>query len=298
MTVAMAVSDGGLPPGIAARFLREDNLDAALSLSQEAGWNQTTADWQIFLELGRVIGLARSDGGIIATAATLPYGRDFAWISMVLVTASEQRQGLARWLLRNCIDELLARKLVPLLDATPVGRAVYKGLGFPRLLDDAPSGRQHSRGVGPRCCAPCCDDPCTQGAGLATDCRLRHRGVRADRSALLRRLANRLPVAALVAERHGRIVGYLFGRDGRNMSQLGPLAAVDERVAVALLTQAIARVPPPLVIDLPERHASLGEWLSTLNFGVERTLTRMAYGRCKAFDDSAQLFTIAGPELG
>ena len=60
----------------------------------------------------------------------LPYGRAFAWISMVLVTASEQRQGLARWLLRHCIDGCSAQKLVPLLDATPAGRAVYLGLGF------------------------------------------------------------------------------------------------------------------------------------------------------------------------
>ncbi len=120
----------------------------------------------------------------------------------------------------------------------------------------------------------------------------------ADRSALLRRLANRLPAAALVAEHRGRITGYLFGRDGRNMSQLGPLAAEHERVAIALLTRAIAGVPPPLVIDLPDRHAPVAQWLSTLGFGVERPLTRMVYGRRNAFDDSARLIAIAGPELG
>ena len=87
MTAAMAVSDRGLPPGIAARLLREDNLDAALALSHEAGLNQIATDWQIFLELGRVIGLTRGDGRLIATAAMLPYGRGFAWISIVLVPA-------------------------------------------------------------------------------------------------------------------------------------------------------------------------------------------------------------------
>jgi hypothetical protein len=44
---------------------------------------------------------------------------------MVLVTAAERRQGLASWLLRCCVDNLLARELVPVLDATPAGRPVY-----------------------------------------------------------------------------------------------------------------------------------------------------------------------------
>jgi GNAT superfamily N-acetyltransferase len=298
MTAAMAVSDRGLPPGIVARFLREDDLDAAMALSQEAGWNQIAADWRIFLELGRVIGLTRGDGRLVATAAMLPYGREFAWISMVLVTASEQRQGLARWLLRKCIDELLARNLVPLLDATPAGRAVYIGLGFQdcwtmrRLV--AKTVRESSLAVEPTAVTIRALEERDWQPIIAYD----EVVFGADRSALLRRLANRLPAAALVAEHRGRIAGYLFGRDGRNMSQLGPLAAEQEPVAIALLAQAIAGVAPPLVIDLPDHHASFGAWLSTLGFGVERPLTRMAYGRSKAFDDSARLFTIAGPELG
>lgn len=297
MTAEMAISDLGLPPEIAARLLREDDLEAALMLSQEAGWNQIAADWRIFLELGRLIGLTRGEK-LIATAAMLPYSGSFAWISMVLVTASERRQGLARWLLRRCIDDLLAKKLVPLLDATPAGRTVYVGLGFQDCWT------MH-RLVGRDVCAP---HDTVDSAGMTIRAIEEWDWERiigydqevfgADRSALLHRLAKRLPAAALLAEQHGRIAGYVFGRDGRAMSQLGPLVAVDQKVAIALLTQAITRVPPPLTIDLPDRHASIGAWLSGLGFEAERPLTRMAYGRSRAFDDSARLFTIAGPELG
>ncbi len=126
----MAASDRGLPHGVVARALRIDDLDAALALSREAHWNQVAADWRIFLELGSAICLTRGDGPPIATAATLPYAGGFAWISMVLVTAAERRRGLAQWLLRHCVENLVARKLVPMLDATPAGRAVYVGLGF------------------------------------------------------------------------------------------------------------------------------------------------------------------------
>src|ERR1700722_13617954 len=126
----MVPFDHPLPAGISARALNNGDLAAALSLSTEAGWNQIAADWQIFLDLGSAVGIVGADGRLIATAATLPHAGRFAWISMVLVTAAQRRQGLARWLLRDCIERLTNRQLVPVLDATPAGRTVYSGLGF------------------------------------------------------------------------------------------------------------------------------------------------------------------------
>ncbi len=291
----MAASDRSLPRGIGARPLDESDVALALVLSSEAGWNQTAADWRLFIELGSVIGLVR-DGRLIATAATLPYAGSFAWISMVLVTAAERRQGLASWLLRRCVDDLLARKFVPVLDATPAGRAVYVGLGFrdhwtlQRLIGRSPpipaagSGRTTLRPIGkgdwPRVIAY---DAAVFGA---------------DRSGLLRRLALRLHDAALIAERDDKLAGYLLGRDGRVMNQLGPLVAEDDAVAIDLLARAIGEVRPPIAIDLPDRHVKLRDWLTSLGFAAERPLTRMAYGVNDAFDDASRTFAIAGPELG
>jgi GNAT superfamily N-acetyltransferase len=291
----MAHSDRGLPVGIVARPLQERDLDAALALSREAGWNQIAADWKLFFELGSAICLTRDDRPI-ATAATLPYSGDFAWISMVLVTAAERRQGLARWLLRHCVDDLLSRKLVPALDATPAGRTVYLGLGF---QDSWTMQRLVARTVR----APTAGQRAGTVRALETgdwpqvityDTAI----FGADRSALLHRLAERLPRAALVAERAGRIVGFLLGRDGRVMSQLGPLAADDDVIARALLARAIAEVPAPLTIDVLDHHSALGSWLTTLGFTAERPYIRMIYGTSLAFDDNARHFAIAGPELG
>lgn len=293
----MAISDRGLPPGIAARLLREEDLDEALALSQEAGWNQRSADWRIFLELGHAIGLVR-DGRVIATAATLPHGAKFAWISMVLVTAPEQRQGLARWLLRQCVEELLETRRVPVLDATPAGRAVYTRLGFQdcwamsRLI--ARQAMPPNLGMEPADVTIRRIEDRDWPSIVDYDRKV----FGADRNALLRRLAARLPEAALVAEQRGKIAGYLSGRDGRTMSQLGPLMAENETVAAALLAKAMAGMQPPITIDLPDRHAAFGDWLKTLGFRAERPLIRMAYGRSTSFDDVARLFAIAGPELG
>jgi ribosomal protein S18 acetylase RimI-like enzyme len=266
-----------------------------LALSREAGWNQVLADWRVFLELGRAVCLTRDDRPI-ATAATLPYAGRFAWIGMVLVTTAERRQGLARWLLRHCVDDLSARKLVPVLDATPTGRTVYLGLGFrdswtmTRLTGRTVRIPQAERNAAAVRSLATPDWPQV----IAYDTAI----FGADRGTLLRRLADRLPQAAFVAERDHRIVGFLLGRDGRVMSQLGPMAAEDDGIAIAMLARAIAAVPAPLAIDVPDRHAALGKWLATRGFTAERPLTRMVYGTSLAFDDSARLFAIAGPELG
>ena len=78
--------------------LRATELRNAEALVREAGWNQLAADWRIFLELGTVYAVRNSARRVVATAATIPYGDRFAWISMVLV-ASDYR---GREIPRNC----------------------------------------------------------------------------------------------------------------------------------------------------------------------------------------------------
>jgi hypothetical protein len=294
----MAPFDHSLPAGLTARPLDDRDLDPAMTLSAEAGWNQLAADWQIFLRLGSAVGIIGADGRLIATAATLPHGGRFAWISMVLVTATQRRQGLARWLLQDCIDRLTNHQLVPVLDATPAGRTVYTGLGFcdawsmRRLVARArqvPTAELPTAGVTVRRLGTA-DWPQVIAYDTAV--------FGADRGALLRRLAARLPEAALIAESHGRLAGLLLGRDGRVMHQLGPLAAESHDIARALLARAFAVVAFPLAVDVPDRHGELVDWLLTLGFTAERPLTRMVYGTSVAFDDPTRLFAIAGPELG
>jgi GNAT superfamily N-acetyltransferase len=110
--------------------LTPSELDDVGALVREARWNQLAADWRIFIEFGRLYAIHSEAGRIIATTATLPYGGRFAWISMVLVAGEYRRRGLATALLRRAMADLAAAKLVPVLDATPDGRAVYRRLGF------------------------------------------------------------------------------------------------------------------------------------------------------------------------
>lgn len=291
----MAVSNQGLPAGVSARPLTEADLDAAVGLSSEAGWNQVAADWRLFLQFGRATCLTRN-GKPIATAAIFPYASGFAWISMVLVTAAERQRGLARWLLRHCVADIVQRGLVPVLDATPAGRAVYLDLGFRdtwpmhRLTGERGRfGASVRQGMTVR--------P-IQESDSAQISRLDKNVFGADRGALLQSLAQRLPRASLVAVRGEQIVGYSFGRGGRIMTQLGPIVAVESDAAIMLVGAALSSISGRVAIDVPDRHTVLNRWLAERGFFAERPLTRMVYQSTSPFDDTSRVFAIAGPELG
>src|ERR1700689_865711 len=104
-------------------------IPRALLLSEEAGWNQTAADWEVFVRHGTVLGFSVGDR-LVATAATLPYGDSFGWISMVLVTPEWRRRGLATRLVAACTSLLRDAGRAALLDAAPGATAIYAALGF------------------------------------------------------------------------------------------------------------------------------------------------------------------------
>jgi GNAT superfamily N-acetyltransferase len=274
------------------------DLDDAGALVAEAGWNQVAADWRIFLDIGHVYAVRNSAGRVVATAATLSYGGQFAWISMVLVAGEYRRQGLARRLMARCIADLTGAGVIPVLDATPAGRTVYLALGF----EDAWGyHRLTGSGTGRTTSVP-------PPAGIEIHpiddtifgelCRYDAAVFGSDRSSVLARLRGRVPGADLVALRQGRVCGLLLGRDGRTSKQLGPLVAEDASIAQALLACGLAAIEGPIYIDLADAKTSVRTWLTERGFSAQRPLTRMLLRRATSFEDAARTFAVAGPELG
>jgi ribosomal protein S18 acetylase RimI-like enzyme len=271
-------------------------LDAASSLVVEAGWNQVRADWQLFADLGSVFAVSDDSGALAATAATLPFN-GFGWISMVLVRKAHRRQGIATALLEHCVAHLRKEGLVPVLDATPAGRTVYRPLGF---RDGWAISRWRRTGSGaslPRASPDVTVRPFRDEdwpVVLALDAP----AFGADRRAVLKRLHARSHGFACVAEQRGRVCGFLLGRDGRQATQIGPVVASDPEVATTLLADALARINGPVIVDALDRHTASQGLLPAAGFTVERGYTRMALTEAAAFGDAASMFAIAGPELG
>lgn len=271
------------------------HLPGCLRLSAAAAWNQNESDWRLMLGVGRGFGITLADGTLVACALALPYGADFGWISMVLVLPEHRRQGYATRVLRRAIAELEREGRAPVLDATPAGKEVYRQQGFRDAWSFRRFSRNNPRGG---------DQGGVQGtralrAGdwpevLGMD----RRAFGASREAVLRSLAGRLPAAALVAERDGRLGGFLLGRDGRESLQLGPLVADDAGIAEALLLRGLQGVRGPAYLDVADHASTLHRVLEGAGFDVQRPFTRMVRGRAAAPGETTRVFLVAGPELG
>jgi hypothetical protein len=239
------------------------------------------------LDMGQGWGLSLADGTLAASTLVLPYG-DFAWISMVLVLPEHRRKGYASRLLRTAIGRLEARRLTPILDATPAGRTVYSQEGF--------ADRWGFRRFFVR------ERKAVRVEGEARPIRdsdwneileLDRAAFGASRESLLRGLWMRLGRAAFVIP--GR--GFVLGRDGREASQIGPLVCGDLDGARALLTHALNAVEGPLYVDLAD-HAPLQSLLEGSGFAFQRPYTRMVRGARPAPGNERLSFLVAGPEYG
>lgn len=107
-------------------------LPDLLRLSAAAGWNQTADDWLRLLDLAPegCFGV-EADGRIAASATVITYGRELAWIGMVLTLPEYRGRGYATLLMRRCLEYCEQCGIGAVrLDATEMGRPVYAKLGF------------------------------------------------------------------------------------------------------------------------------------------------------------------------
>ena len=256
---------------------------AALLLSTEAHWNQNEADWRFFLGKGFVFGV-RDETRLGATAALLPYSEGNAWISMVLVTHSWRRRGLATRLMQACLNAANERGITPWLDATPAGASVYEPLGFAPTLQLRRLRLETSTPIAPRTALA----PGDLAAFVARDAS----AIGFARGDLLHELAGR-PRSRLVW--HDGASALI--RDGRTARHIGPLFADSAAGALALVHDIAASESGTLLIDAVAERDDFLRGLTNSGWTVERPFQRMRLGRANA-PRTELPFAVAGPEYG
>ena len=108
------------PELIKIRLLKESDIAAAMELKEFAGWNQTESDWRLLLKLEpEGCFAAVLDDQVVGTTTTTRYGRELAWIGMVLVRPEHRRSGIATKLMKTALDYLKPKVETVKLDATP-----------------------------------------------------------------------------------------------------------------------------------------------------------------------------------
>jgi ribosomal protein S18 acetylase RimI-like enzyme len=274
------------------RVMTAADIPAGMRLKEIAGWNQTPGDWERFLRSSpQGCFVAEVDGFVVGSAATIAYEGRFAWIGMVLVDPVTRGKGIGTRLLEKTIEYLDGCGIPSMkLDATPQGKPLYQKLGFA-------SEYEIERWVLKRAGSDAA--PPGHAGELKEVLAFDHEIFGADRSELLRSVAQEAPQFVLEERDSNRLAGYAFGREGSKADHLGPWVAQDEETARNLLQEFLHRSRQGLVfVDAMKSNPWAIALLRHQGFEHARPLTRMFRGR-NDFPGQPELqCAILGPEFG
>jgi len=262
------MTDARNPDVLEVVRLRPTDAARCLALSTEAGWNQTTDDWQFHARIGKAIGLETPEGDLIATGVTLPAAPDVGWIAMILVATPWRGRGVGRRVMQTLLNDPSYSGFA--LDATELGLPLYQRLGF-REMETIQRFR-FDGGVS------------RQPHGLPEP------KVRTPFEYVAAQLAMREDVRIV---RSGTAFGLV--RPGREKVHIGPIRSNSEADAYDLVKSVLESTAEGVLVDVPVRAGTFCRRLETLGFEPTRAFVRMSLG-C-SFLVSSGLFAIAGPEF-
>jgi GNAT superfamily N-acetyltransferase len=287
-------------PSMRLRAMTRADIPAGMRLKEIAGWNQTAADWERFLNAGPDgCFVAEVDGRVCGTATTITYEGRFAWVGMVLVDPEFRSRGIGTKLLERAIEHLDTLKITTVkLDATPLGKPLYEKLGF--VAEYEIERFTLKRATGQQVNVSCSSLPTALSARvLEAICEADREMFGADRSGLLKSLSEAAPEFAAEIWVAENLQGYSFGRHGSFADHLGPWMSADAETARRLFEAFLARSSREiLVVDCIKANVPAAKLLKSFGFSYSRTLTRMYRGTNDHPGRPEFLCAIMGPEFG
>ena len=282
------------------RVMTSEDIPAGMRLKEFAGWNQSAADWQRFLDASNDgCFVAEIDGAVCGTAATISFEDRFAWIGMVLVDPAHRGHGIGTALLQKTIAYLDASGIPTIkLDATPAGKPIYEKL---RFLTEYEIERWELRRPAE---TPAANDATPAEAPMPPPllerlCQTDREVFGADRGALLRSIHSHNPQFTDGLWNAGAVEAYAFGRSGSFADHLGPWVAATEESARRMLQQFLRRsLRNVVVVDCSMIRPFTERLLQEVGFTQARPLTRMYRGENRFPGRPDLICAILGPEFG
>jgi hypothetical protein len=223
------------------------------------------------------------NGQVAASTTVLCYGKDLAWVGMVLTAPEFRRRGFAESLIAHALKFAESRKVATLkLDATDNGIGLYQKYGFAEECEIERWQR-----------SPGAFEP-GEALQYAPDRSYDRIHFGADRARLLDQLAP-LGAATVPGE------GYAMGRPGFSAAYFGPCVAKSGAVARRLLRWFIAdHADQPIFWDLFPANKEATRIAEEFGFSPVRRLMRMVRLSAGAHGvpNLPEVFAIAGFELG
>ncbi len=305
---------GNVADSVHIRRMQSTDVELGMRLKEEAGWNQTAADWHHFLRFRPHGCFVAEVGGVgVGTTTTVVHSGSVGWVGMVLVDRSVRRQGIGRRLLGRALESLDSECHTVGLDATTEGQRLYQTLGF----------HDHVR-LG-RWVATVSSECQERSAHLAGSITVRSFDLNADAPAafeldrhafgaprvdVIEAWARQSPQLSFVVDASVNscaecvsVTGYASARPGSLYAHVGPIVATGPAIAEALLANVLQRldVGTAVAIDALEAGERAQQWtarLQELGFVRRREFVRMFRGIKSAPSHPEWQWASAGPAVG
>ncbi len=262
--------------------MTRSDLPQGRKLSQEAGWNQTDADWQRFLQLqpdGCFV--AQLHGQLVGTVTTCLFD-SVGWIGMMLVASSARSQGVGRALMQQAIDYLENHTAKAIrLDATPLGEPLYTSLGFKtqyRLTRFA--GKVHCpNSENPDSKLASKNEACSQNPDWDRIATFDASLIGYSRKKIFPHLEADPEIRTFVDCDGQEILGYVCTRPGRLAAYVGPCMASSPEVGERLMREALGQYhSQAVIVDVPCDNHRAVQVMASVGLEPSRELVRMCRG--------------------
>jgi GNAT superfamily N-acetyltransferase len=275
------------------RLMTPADVPFGMRLKEQAGWNQTAADWQRFLDLEPDgCFLALWDGAAVGTVTTCTFG-PVAWVAMMLVDPALRGRGIGRALMMHALAYLEGHGVRCVrLDATPLGEPLYAKLGFaPQYTLTRYEGVLPAAGPETDCVTPL-------HAAQFEELRRFDRDVTGtDRTRLLDRLIAERPGEVHIVGEGSAVAGYLCTRPGTRALFVGPCLATGSAGPALFADLCRRHAGERIFLDVPDGNRPAVAEATQLGLVPQRPLLRMARGPAPN-DRIEMLWTSSGPEMG
>jgi len=284
------------PPETRLRRLRLEDAPRAAALANSVGWPHTVQDWERLITWGGRGSFCIVQGDtLLATAISTGYGKDRAWIGVVITHPDHRRRGLGRRVTQAAIDYAQEQGVrCILLDASDMGRPVYERMGFRALYSIEVWEGRASTYLGPQA------RPLRE-ADLPAVIALDAQAFGVARGRIITRLVQDFPHYAWVDEENGRVAGFILAQlRGNDTAHIGPWVHRSFWGAERLLRTALGRLQGRQVrVDIPDRNAQATVFAHNHNLRYTRCCTRMIYGAGEPPQENLEMyFGVASPATG
>lgn len=259
------------------------DIECAMSLKDQVGWNQTPEDIRRLVEYeAEGCFIAEMDGVPVGTVSTTSYGTMLAWIGMMLVLPEYRRRGIARRLMESSIDYLQGRGVSCIkLDATPLGQPLYEQLGFHAEWEFQRWEREGDK----------VSSFSFEGALSAELLELDEAAFGADRSKWLTSVGDGCRIFTTESA---------FGmlRPGSVATYLGPIVAKSQAAVEPMVVEMLGMVTGRVFWDIPTGNSVSEELATQHGFQPVRQLLRMWSGEANVVGRPDLQYALLDPTTG